>query len=327
MSIKIELQPSGIIFDASEDLSILDSALEKNINIEYSCKDGSCGTCKARLLQGSVNSVNSSTLSADEVADGYILTCCAKPKSDVVIQAEYYPQLSNIVKKSFPCKVHSLQFRCDEIAIVHLRIPPTIKFDYLPGQYIDLSLNGVRRSYSIANMKGETIELHIRKVEDGIFSGFIFNELKENALLRAEGPLGTFFIRDDDRPIIFLAGGTGFAPVKAMVEELLSKNDSRCIYIYWGMASQQYFYSDVAEDWSKQYSHIEYIPVVSDIDDEWNGRTGFVHQAVLADFANLSAFNVYACGSPIMIEAARKDFVKSGLPEKQFFSDAFVQSN
>lgn len=326
MSIKIELYPSGLAFTAEEELTILDSALNQNINIEYSCKDGTCGACKSRLINGTVDSLSSTALSSDEIANGYILTCCSKPKSNLILEADYHPQLDGIVKKTFPCKVSSLEFPVDDVAVLKLRIPPTTKLNYLSGQYLDLTFNGIRRSYSIANMCSDFIELHIRKVENGKFSQFLFNELKENSLLRAEGPMGTFFVRENHNPIIFLAGGTGFAPVKAMIEKLLDQNDSRDIYVYWGMAKEGHFYSDIALQWSQKYNHIHYVPVVSEPNGTWNGRSGLVHQAVMDDFKDLSKFNVYACGNPMMIESARKDFISIGLLEKQFFSDAFVPS-
>ncbi|HDL8287163.1 TPA: NAD(P)H-flavin reductase [Yersinia enterocolitica] len=213
-----------------------------------------------------------------------------------------------------------------DIAILNLRLPPTAKIEYLAGQFIDLIINGQRRSYSIANAPGGNIELHIRKVSNGIFSQIIFNELKLQQLLRIEGPQGTFFVRDNDRPLVFLAGGTGFAPVKAMVEELINKNDQRPIHIYWGMPQGRLFYSDIVNKWSVEYPNIQYVPVVSEEDSSWHGQTGFVHQAVINDFPDLSNFSVYACGSLAMISAAHQEFVEYGLAEDQFFSDAFVSS-
>lgn len=326
MSLNIKLQPSGITFNAGETVTILDSALENNINIEYSCKDGTCGSCKAKLISGEIEQGENSALTNEDISNGFILTCCSKPKTNIEINVNYYPELSHIKKKTYPCKLDNIEIIGSDIAILSLRLPPTARIEYLAGQFIDLIINGQRRSYSIANASGGNIELHIRKVSNGVFSQIIFNELKLQQLLRIEGPQGTFFVRDNDRPLIFLAGGTGFAPVKAMVEELINKNDQRPIHIYWGMPQGRLFYSDIVNKWSVEYPNIQYVPVVSEEDSSWHGQTGFVHQAVINDFPDLSNFSVYACGSLAMISAAHQEFVEYGLAEDQFFSDAFVSS-
>ena len=326
MSLNIKLQPSGITFNAGETVTILDSALENNINIEYSCKDGTCGSCKAKLISGEIEQGENSALTNEDISNGFILTCCSKPKTNIEINVNYYPELSHIKKKTYPCKLDNIEIIGSDIAILSLRLPPTARIEYLAGQFIDLIINGQRRSYSIANASGGNIELHIRKVSNGVFSQIIFNELKLQQLLRIEGPQGTFFVRDNDRPLIFLAGGTGSAPVKAMVEELINKNDQRPIHIYWGMPQGRLFYSDIVNKWSVEYPNIQYVPVVSEEDSSWHGQTGFVHQAVINDFPDLSNFSVYACGSLAMISAAHQEFVEYGLAEDQFFSDAFVSS-
>ncbi|MGG7668996.1 CDP-6-deoxy-delta-3,4-glucoseen reductase [Yersinia sp. J1] len=326
MSLEIKLHPSGVIFTSDGTETILDAALENNINIEYSCKDGTCGACKAVVLSGEVEQGENTFLSEEDIANGSILTCCSKAKSNVELDVHYYPELSHIKKKTYPCKVDNIEYLGEDIAILSLRLPPSANMEYLAGQYIDLIINGQRRSYSIANAPGGNVELHIRKVANGLFSHIIFNELKPQQLLRIEGPQGTFFVRKNNEPIIFLAGGTGFAPVKSMVEALISKNDQREMYIYWGMPTGNSFYSDIAREWAIQYPNIHYVPVVSGHDESWTGATGFVHQSVLNDIADLSLFNVYACGSLAMISAARADFIKNGLNENKFFSDAFVPS-
>lgn len=320
----VKLTPSQVKFSAVKNKTILESALESNVVLEYSCKNGSCGMCESLLLAGEVSDEQERIYKAGE----RILTCQCKPGSDeIVIEAEYYPELAELTKKIVPCKVSSTSIAADEYMVIKFRLPPTVSFAFLPGQYINLHYQGVVRSYSIANAAvSEGIELHIRQVANGVMSSLLFNELAVNTLMRLEGPLGTFFIRDDDRPIIFLAGGTGFAPVKAMVEKLIEQNSKREIHIYWGMNSGSAFYSNLPIEWATKHENIHYVPVVSGEDSQWSGRRGFVHKAVMEDFDNLSAFAVYACGSPIMIEAARADFVKNGLPGKHFFSDAFTVS-
>ena len=185
---------------------------------------------------------------------------------------------------------------------------------------------GVRRSYSIANAEHREhgLELHIRRVSGGVFSQLVFEELKSETLLRLHGPHGTFFIRESDAPIIFLAGGTGFAPVKAMVEHLLRKKSHRLIHVYWGVSSIEFSYTILPDEWQKNHDTITFTPVLSGSDIEWKGRQGLVHQAVMDDFPNLIQFEIYACGTSSMITAAKSDFLKHGLLEKNFFADAFT---
>lgn len=321
MSYKIELQPSGIYFDAATNASILDSALNANIHLEHSCKNGECGLCVAELITGSTVDEQ-----GNEYSFGNILTCCTKPQTDLKLAANYYPELADIKQQIIPGKVDQILLIAEDIAVIKLRFPPSAKFNYLPGQYINITYKGIKRSYSIANAQSVTagIELHIRRVPNGRFSDLLFNDIKKDALIRIEGPIGTFFVRDNDRPIIFLAGGTGFAPIKAMVEELLANKCKRNLYIYWGMPSAEALYSDIAEQWANSNDNVYYTPVVSVEVENWPGRTGFVHHAVLADFADLSIFDIYACGSPLMIESAKKDFLMQGLNAKNFYSDAFT---
>lgn len=329
MGYNVLLQPSGIKFPVDEGTSLLESAIKSNIHLEHSCMDGSCGACKAKLVKGSIKQLKEPVgLTEDDKNDGYILTCCSDATSDLELAASYYPQLSEIKKMIQPCKVESLAFPASDIAILRLKIPPTANFKFLAGQYIQLIIKGQRRSYSIANIS-ETysgIELHIRKVVGGLFSEFIFTELKVNQLLRFEGPIGSFFVRDGSAPLIFLAGGTGFAPVKSMVEQLIEGKSNREIFIYWGSSTESGFYSDEAEKWQRENENIHYVPVFSG-DGIFEGKKGLVHNAIMDDFDNLSKYEVYACGSADMINAAKRDFVLKGLNPDNYYSDAFVSSD
>ncbi len=319
--------PSEVVFSASDEDTLLDSAIMSNYVLEYGCKDGQCGVCKSKLINGKVDLLPGITgISESELKNGYILTCCARPLSNVDIQADYFPELQGVVSKVVPCRVDTIEYPASDIAIIKLRLPPGTEFNYLAGQYIHLINKGERRSYSIANKYAVDtgIELHVRKVVNGRFSNLIFNEIKENQLFRIEGPFGTFFVRDSSRPIIFLAGGTGFAPVKAMIEKLMDENSNRKISIYWGASSITGFYSDFPKIWVSRNDHLSYIPVYSGTDGSWTGRTGLVHQAVLEDFKSLSGYDVYACGAPEMIEVANMEFKKIGLEDEKFFSDAFT---
>jgi 2-polyprenylphenol hydroxylase and related flavodoxin oxidoreductases len=326
MNYKISLEPSAISFDAEEDITILQSALKNDVVLEHSCGNGQCGACKTKLISGNISFDDKfHVLNENDRDENIFLSCVAKPLSDISIRADFFPELLDIKTKTVPCKVYSIEYPVANVAILKLRLPPAADFRYLPGQYIDLSYNGISRSYSIASaiVDDNLLELHIRKVADGVFSGFVFNEFKQNQLLRMQGPIGTFFIRKTNKPLIFLAGGTGFAPVKAMVESLIKQDDKRPIHIYWGARKQDDIYSDLPNQWANKYSNITSQIIVSD-DDAWQGRSGFVHQAVLDDFASLEDFMVYACGASAMINIARQTFIEKGLDEHSFIADAFL---
>ncbi len=329
MKHNIHILPSDIEFQATEDSSILESALKVDIHLAYSCNNGSCGACKAKIIKGSVTQdKNLEGLSQKDVQNGYILTCSAKPQSSLEIEATYYPELDGIKPMVLPCKVDNIDFPVSDVTILKLRLPPNNQLNYLPGQYIDLVYQDLSRSYSIANAPTEnnTIELHIREVDGGVFSRLVFDELKKNQLLQLKGPLGTFFIRESKAPVIFVAGGTGFAPVKAMIEYLLTEKSQRPIYLYWGSQTIEGFYSQSPKQWQNEHSNIQFVPVLSGENPNWTGRRGYVHQLVLEDFNHLSAFEVYACGSSVMIDATKQDFIANGLKPEHFFSDAFVAS-
>jgi CDP-4-dehydro-6-deoxyglucose reductase, E3 len=329
MTYEVTLKPSGKQFVVDSECTVLDAATQGKTTLPHSCRDGSCGECKSRLLKGQVHQPkNLDGISEKELAEGYILTCVAKPATDIEIESAYYPELDGIYPALVPCKVEAVDFPAHDIAILHLRLPPNSDFKYLPGQYIDLLWKGVRRSYSIANEEHREhgLELHIRRVSSGVFSQFVFEELKPGILLRLNGPHGTFFVRDSDVPIIFLAGGTGFAPVKAMVEQLLKERSHRQIHIYWGISMIELAYTNLPNLWQNNNDNITFTSVLSSNEANWQGREGLVHQAVMDDFRDLSQFNVYACGTSNMIEVAKSDFLKCGLLEKNFFADAFTPS-
>ena len=315
---KVKIFPSNISFISK--FNLLDDALIQSIPLEYSCKTGECGCCKVDLLSGQVETVNGEVISSGE-----FLTCQCKALSDIEIKAKYYPELTEIKQQTVPCKVSSFEYVTDDILVIKFRLPPMVKFQFLSGQYVDLINKNIKRSYSIANSHktSNEIEIHVRKVSDGKMSHQLFDKIEINQLMRIEGPKGTFFIRNGVKPLILLAGGTGIAPVKAIVEELISNNDKREIYIYWGMPLDSDFYLPILEQLAIEFSYIHYIPVASESPD-FNGRKGLVHQAVCEDFHSLSEFDVYACGSPIMIEAAKKSFFEKELSSESFYSDAFT---
>ncbi|MFC4701022.1 CDP-6-deoxy-delta-3,4-glucoseen reductase [Glaciecola siphonariae] len=314
----IEIRPAGVKYKSGTN--ILSDALAESIHLEHSCKTGECGVCSAQVVSGSIENEH-----GEVVTDGRILTCQSKAVSDAIIEATYYPELANINEQTLPCKVSKVDYVTDDIVRLSFRFPPNATLDYLAGQYVDLCFKGVKRSYSIGNAPSSSsfVELHIRNVEGGKMSELIFNDLKENELMRIEGPKGTFFVRDSNLPLILIAGGTGIAPIKAIVEDLIAKQDKRKLYIYWGMPSIDGFYLDYFQSIEQVYSNVHYVPVLSG-EETWDGRKGFVHSAVCDDFETFEQYQVYACGSPLMIDAAKAAFIEKGLPSDAFFSDAFT---
>jgi CDP-4-dehydro-6-deoxyglucose reductase len=328
MSYNIHLSPSGAKFPVQDGQSILDAALAENITLEYSCSNGQCGECKATLKSGNVKQ---KVHTADvELKEGQILTCMSYPNSDLVLQAEYIKELQHIKRKTIPAKVDEIKHISDDVLILKFRLPPTANFKYLSGQFIDLMWNGQKRSYSLASNKviNNTLELHIKKVEEGVFSEFLFNDLKNNQLLRFYGPLGTFFVRDSKQPIIFLCTGSGFAPVKAMVEQLIESNTERQVYIYWGGRYRKDLYSLLPMLWTKEYGNINFTAVYSKETELLNGEVkGYCQHEVLKQHQNLNGYEVYACGSDAMIHDAKDLFIENGLQDDKFHSDSFLPSN
>ena len=341
MSHKCSLVPSGRSFPVDEGETILAAALRAGVVLPYGCKDGACGSCKSQLMEGEVDygSYQSKALSDDERRQGGVLICCATAKTDVTVKARVVAAEGMITIRKLPCRVASIERAAQDVAIVKLQLPTNEKFEFLAGQYIDILLkDGKRRSYSMASAPHEQgpIELHIRHTPGGAFTDAIFgsgtpsaNAVKEKDILRFEGPQGTFFLREDStKPIVMLASGTGFAPIKAVIEHMRFKNIVRPVVLYWGGRRPHDLYQlSVADQWAKEMAHFKFVPVVSDAlpEDGWTGRTGFVHQAVMQDFSDLSGHQVYACGAPIVVQSAKADFVaKCALPEDEFYADAFT---
>ena len=316
-------------FDAASDSSILDAARLSGIVLEHSCRTGRCGACKATVISGETKALRpEESLTADEIKSGQILTCCRAATSDISLDIEDLGRLAGVQTRIFPCRIRSIERISTDILRVMLRLPPNAAFTFLPGQYIDIQAAGVRRSYSIANAPraDNSVELHIRRFENGIMSQYWFEEAKPEDLLRFEAPLGTFFLRDNNcRNLVFLATGTGIAPVKAMVEEMAadpSLVSNTRVSIYWGNRRPEDFYWRPAEG-----VVAEFHPVLSGSDPNWTGRRGYVQDMLRSDLADLSDASVYACGSPSMIASAKEVLSTLGLPPQKYYSDAFLPSN
>ena len=330
----VVVQPSGRTFDVATGEAVLAAGIRQGIGLPYGCKDGACGSCKCKLVSGTVThgTHQLKALSLEEEAAGFVLTCCAQAQSDLVLESRQVTELGALPIKKMPTRVISLTKKSDDVIVLQLQLPANDSFAYRAGQYVEFMLrDGARRSYSMASAPslGPSMELHIRHMPGGKFTDHVFGAMKEKEILRVEGPFGSFFLREDsDKPIILLASGTGFAPIKALIEHMQHLGTERNVTLYWGGRRPADLYM---QDWIaaqlQTMPHLRYIPVVSDamVEDQWTGRNGFVHRAVLEDFPNLSGHQVYACGAPIVIESARRDFsALAQLPPDEFFADSFT---
>ena len=334
MTFQITVQPSGTQFTCEDDETVLSAAIRAGVGLPYGCKNGACGSCKGKVVAGAVTHKphQARALSEQEKLQGMSLFCCALPEGDVVIEAREIGGSSDYPIRKMPTRVASITRAALDVAIVTLQLPANEALAYRAGQYIEFMLkDGKRRAYSLACAPSleRPLELHIRHLPGGLFTEHVFGAMKERDILRFEGPLGTFFLREEsDKPIVLLASGTGFAPVKALVEHLMHLKSTRPVRLYWGGHRPQDLYMDeLCQAWTTTLPDFRYVPVVSDAlpEDAWTGRTGFVHAAVKQDIPDLSGYQVYACGAPLMVDAARTEYVaQCGLPADEFFADAFT---
>jgi len=338
MSFEVVIEPSQLKFTVQAGQTILDAAMAADILLPYSCRAGSCSTCKGKVLSGQVEeTVNvRHVLMPDEMAAGYTLFCQARAQSDLVIESHQVRLATDLHIRKIPVRVLDMDTLADDVMRVTLQLPAADPLRFYPGQYLDILFrDGSRRSYSMANAPSDEnrVELHIRHMPGGMFTDTVFGVrdkvLKPREILRVEVPLGSFFLREDnDKPIVFLASGTGFAPIRAILQHMVATHNPRPVVLYWGGRRPADLYLDAeAQAFAQSLPDFRYVPVVSDAlaEDGWQGRTGFVHRAVMEDCPDLSGHEVYACGAPVMVESARRDFVRQcGLPEEAFFADAFT---
>lgn len=361
-SLSVTLSPGGQSFSTSGEETLLQAALDAGYVLPYGCRNGACGSCKCKVLEGLVDhgASQSTALSMADRADNYALLCCAKPLTNLVLSCREVASVTDMPVKTLPCRVEKMERLAHDVMILTLKLPVHEQLQFLPGQYIEfLWKDGKTRAFSIANppppgrldnLKTEPaqvvsasatppnllLELHIRHVAGGEFTSHIFQHMKVKDILRLRGPLGTFFLREASagqptKPIIFIAGGTGFAPIKSIIEYTFLHDKQhgrpRPMTLYWGARNRAGLYlHELAQSWAAAHEHIRYVPVLSEpaATDHWTGRTGLVHQAVLEDMPTLSQFQVYACGAPAMVEAAQRDCIAHGLPAEEFFADVFT---
>lgn len=330
---RVLIENSGHTFEVRPSQTVLEAAIEAGINMPYGCRNGACGACKGKVLTGKVfhDDYQGSAMSDAELASGQALFCCARPLEDLVIECRQIDMVQGIKPRIFPVRVQQKEQLSEDVIVLHLQLPGTEPLTFMAGQYLEFILkDGRRRAFSIANAPHETgfIELHIRLIKDGHFTNYIFNEMPLKTILRIEAPLGSFFLREqNEKPIIMVAGGTGFAPIKGMIEHMIYQNIQRPVLLYRGARHEGDLYMDaLCRRWAEFMPNIQYIPVISEgeANDGWEGRRGLVHQAVLEDHADLSGFEVYVCGAPGMVDIAKETFGARGLPEEEFYSDAFT---
>jgi CDP-4-dehydro-6-deoxyglucose reductase, E3 len=331
---KVTVQPSGHSFDVQEGESVLTAALRQDLVLPYGCRNGACGSCKGRILEGTVDYgvYQRKALTDEEKRQGKALFCQARPLGDLVVEARTIGAAKDVQVRLLPCRVQKLERLADDVVVISLKLPASERLQFLAGQYIEFLLKGgSRRSFSMGNAPhdDEFVQLHVRHVAGGQFTDHVFTKMKERDILRLEGPLGTFFLREDSaKPIVFVASGTGFAPIKSIIEHALRKAISRPMVLYWGGRRPKDLYmNELPAKWAAEHPQFKYVPVISDAlpSDDWTGRTGFVHRAVMEDFPDLSAHQVYACGVPVMVDAAKRDFTQQcKLPEEEYYADSFT---
>lgn len=332
MAYLITIQPSGKQFPAESGQTILEAASSAGLSLPHACRSGDCGACEGRILEGQVDFGNhqESLLTEDDKESGLALFCAAKPLTDLSIEAYEILDAEENPVQTLSCTVHTMERLSHDVMGIWLKLPAGDSLHFLPGQYIDILLeDGRRRSYSLANPPADNtpLELHVRRVTDGHFSEFVFNVLKPGDPLRIQGPYGTFHLHESDKPLILVAGGTGFAPIKSILSEAFRQGLRRDTTLYWGVRQARDMYMpDLPAQWERQHANFHHVPVLSEAgdDEDWQGRRGLVHHTVLEDHTDLSIYQVYACGAPAMIDAARLDFSSRGLPQEAFFSDAFT---
>ena len=328
MSFKVHVEPSGHEFQVEAGETILDAAIRQGINLPYGCRNGFCGNCQSTLLAGDIDYPDGPPPALDANQEGACLTCQGVPKSDLRLEVREISAAQDLQVREMPCKVDRIERLNDDVIRLYLKLPEGERLQFLAGQYLNFILEGgEKRAFSIANAPHDDafIELHIRHVAGGTFTDFLFDGMQEKTIMRIEAPLGSYFLREESElPIILMGGGTGFAPLKGIIEHAFEIGVDRPITLYWGVRARQDLYlPDLPLKWVEEHPNFTYVPVLSEPDADWQGRTGWVHESVVADHADLSGFEVYMSGPPPMINAGKEAFLAHGLDETRLYSDSF----
>jgi len=329
MSFEVTIAGSGHRFEVDEDETILDAAIRQDIGLPYGCRNGFCGACLATLVEGEVEYPDGEPDKLIDAAEDACLPCQAVPRSDLVLEVEEIETPEEIKPRTMPVKVVKIDHLADDVVRLWLKLPEEQRLQFMAGQYLDFLLDdGRRRAFSIANPPHEDdlIELHIRHVDGGVFTDWAFTQMKDGTILRIEAPLGTFTLDEESgRPMLFIAGGTGFAPIKSQIEHAFHAGLDRPMVLYWGVRSQKDLYlPDLPRQWEKEHENFRFVPVLSEPGEGWQGRSGWVHEAVLEDLGDeLPKYDVYMAGPPPMVSAARDALLERGVPESQLHYDSF----
>ena len=318
----------GVEFEIKPSQTILEAAISSGITLPYGCRSGSCGSCKATIIKGEVfhEDIMPGVLTDQDKSEQNFLLCKTYATSDVTITSPVEKKLDEFPKKITPVRVEKLNLLNHDVMQILLKLPAGENLQFKAGQYLEFILkDGARRAFSMANAPSDDlIELHVRLIEGGTFTNYVFNEMKEKSIHRIEAPIGNFYLRESDRPMIFVAGGTGFAPIKSIINDCHRAGVERKIYLYRGFKTHKDLYQDeVVENWKKNINNFEAINIYSE--EVVNGQEkSLVHKKVIKDLGQLDSFDVYCCGAPGMIEVAYKEFVEAGLNPNSFYSDAFT---
>ena len=329
MSYTVTLKASGKTFQAKPSQTILEAAADAGITIPYGCRSGMCGSCKGKLVSGDVmlEDYQESALTEQEKSDGLILCCKALATESITIDIRESEE-EVIKSKVTPVRVESLEKLNQDVIKMMLKLPGDESLKFKAGQYIEFIMaDNSRRAFSLANPPHkDLLELHLRLIEGGKFTQFVFNEMKEKSIHRIDAPIGQFYLRESEKPIIFVAGGTGFAPVKSVIEDMIFNNINRPIFLYRGVGKFEDLYMhDLSSEWANTINEFTYIPVSQNQSSNSDQlRIGLVHEAVLEDFESFNNVQVYCCGAPGLVQIAFESFVEKGLPENEFFADAFT---
>lgn len=327
MAFSVTLSGSGHRFEVEDNETILDAAIRQGIGLPYGCRNGRCGSCAAELLAGEVR-YHGEPPALAELAPGKCLPCQGFAASDLTLAVREAESVADLEVRMLPVRVHAVDHLSHDVVRLQLRLPENQRLQFLAGQYLDFVLaDGRRRAFSIANPphQDEFIELHIRHVDGGRFTDWVFTKMQERAILRIQAPLGSFVLDEGSpRPMIFMGGGTGLAPLKAQIEHAFAAGIDRPMWLYWGVRSRRDLYlPDLPEQWAREHANFRFVPVLSEPDADWDGRTGWVHQAVLEDFADLADYDLYMAGPPPMVRAGREAFLAAGMPAAQMHYDSF----
>ncbi|MCG6943616.1 MAG: CDP-6-deoxy-delta-3,4-glucoseen reductase [Thiohalocapsa sp.] len=328
MSFIVRTEPAGHEFSVEPEQTLLEGAIAQRIGLPYGCRDGKCGSCTAQLVAGSVHYPSGKTAALEGQPADACLTCQAVPQSDVTLRVAELQTVADIEVRILPCRIVEKTRLNHDVIRLRLKLPEAQRLQFLAGQYLEFMLaDGRKRAFSIANAPHDDalMELHVRRVPGGEFTDYVFDELVEKTVLRIQGPLGSFVLRDEStRPLLFVGGGTGFAPLKGLVEHAFHLGVERPMTLYWGVRAERDLYlPELPRQWAAEHANFSYVPVLSEPDHGWTGRRGYVHEAVLEDHPDIAGYDVYMSGPPVMVEAGRAAFEARGLALDHMFSDAF----